>query len=232
MEGLKVSDANLVVYIHPSKAGKVSQSILRELSTLLFKYNEIFDGVVLAYDVTIQNKNAKVLPGIYPCFGVKLKAKMLLFSPKPDMLLEGKVVKLGKESLHVIVLGFSSASIAEEDIREEFRYRIKHGEEVFASTSHKRHVIKVGSMIQFLVKSFDEEILHISGSLIPVNTGSTKWLHKNMEEGSMVDRKKKRKDDRSEMHEHSTELLDDVGFSLKNEGRPKKSKRQRHAEQS
>nr|DAD24492.1 TPA_asm: hypothetical protein HUJ06_025956 [Nelumbo nucifera] len=152
MEGLKVSDANLVVYIHPSKAGKVSQSILRELSTLLFKYNEIFDGVVLAYDVTIQNKNAKVLPGIYPCFGVKLKAKMLLFSPKPDMLLEGKVVKLGKESLHVIVLGFSSASIAEEDIREEFRYRIKHGEEVFASTSHKRHVIKVGSMIQFLVK--------------------------------------------------------------------------------
>lgn len=37
---------------------------------------------------------------------------------------EGKVVKLGKESIHVIVLGFSSAAIMLEDIREEFRYKI------------------------------------------------------------------------------------------------------------
>lgn len=28
----------------------------------------------------------------------------------------------------------------------------KHGAGVFASSSHKRHVIKTGSMIQFLVK--------------------------------------------------------------------------------
>ncbi|XP_010271411.1 PREDICTED: probable DNA-directed RNA polymerase I subunit RPA43 [Nelumbo nucifera] len=230
MEGLNVADANLAVYIHPSKAGKVSQAILRQLSTLLFKYIEVFDGVVLAYDVTFRDKNAKVLPGINSYFGVKLKAKMLLFSPKPDMLLEGKVVKLGKEALHVIVLGFSSACIAEEDIREEFHYRIKHGEEVFASTSHRRHVIKVGSMITFSVKSFDEEILHISGSLIPENTGSTKWLHKHVEEGSIVERsikKQKQKDDRSKMQEHCTGILDNAGLSLNAEDQPKKTKSQR-----
>ncbi|XP_057974855.1 uncharacterized protein LOC131162417 isoform X2 [Malania oleifera] len=152
MEGLQVSDANLVVYVHPSKAAKVSEAILRELSSLLFKFSEIFDGVVLAYDVHILDKKAKILPGVHPYFGVRLKTKLLLFSPKPDMLLEGKVVKLAQESIHVIVLGFSSAIIIEEDIREEFKYKIKHGEGVFASTSHKRHTIKVGTVIRFVVK--------------------------------------------------------------------------------
>ncbi|KAJ8646406.1 hypothetical protein MRB53_008154 [Persea americana] len=153
MEGLRVADADLVVYIHPSKANKIKQAVLFQLSSaLLFQFNENFDGVVLAYDEQFQSNKAKITPGIVPNLGVKLKAKLLLFSPKPDMLLEGKVVKLGKESIHVIVLGFSSAAITFEDIREEFKYKTKHGESVFASMSHKRHVIKVGSMIRFLVK--------------------------------------------------------------------------------
>lgn len=37
---------------------------------------------------------------------------------------EGKVVKLAQESIHVIVLGFSSAVIIEEEIRGEFKYKI------------------------------------------------------------------------------------------------------------
>ncbi|KAI8007205.1 hypothetical protein LOK49_LG07G01130 [Camellia lanceoleosa] len=65
---------------------------------------------------------------------------------------KGMVVKLGQQSIHVIVLGFSSATITEEDIRDEFKYKVKHGKEVFASTSHKRHEIKVGTILRFLVK--------------------------------------------------------------------------------
>jgi len=41
----------------------------------------------LAYDVDSLDKCAKVLPGVYPYFGVNLKVNMLLFSPKPDMFL-------------------------------------------------------------------------------------------------------------------------------------------------
>lgn len=41
----------------------------------------------MAYDVNIPSKDAKILPGIHPYFGVRLKAKLLLFSPKPGMLL-------------------------------------------------------------------------------------------------------------------------------------------------
>ncbi|CAI8588962.1 unnamed protein product [Vicia faba] len=122
---------------------------------LILWYDEIFDGVVLAYDVYSFDKCAKILPGVYPYFGVNLKLNLLLFSPKPDMLLEGKVVKLTHESIHVVVLGFASAIITEKDIRAEFVYKMKHGQEVYASNSHKRHVIKVGTTIQFLVKSLE-----------------------------------------------------------------------------
>ncbi|KAK7295234.1 hypothetical protein RJT34_18139 [Clitoria ternatea] len=193
MEGLKVSKANLVVYIHPSKSKQVSKAVLRELSSLLFTFNETFDGVVLAYDVSSLDKCAKILPGVHPYFGVKLKVNLLLLSPKPDMLLEGKVVKLTQESIHVVVLGFSSAIIAEKDIREEFVFKTKRGQDVYASRSHKHHVIKVGTMIRFLVKSFDEEILHLYGSLAPDHTGSIYWLDKNLEVASHSDRSAKRK---------------------------------------
>lgn len=193
MEGLKVAKANLKVYIHPSKSNQVSGAVLRELSSLLFTYNEIFDGVVLAYDVNSLDPCAKILPGINPYIGVKLKVNLLLFSPKPDTLLEGKVVKLTQESIHLVVLGFSSAIIAEKDIREEFVCKTKRGQEVYASRTNKRHVIKVGTVIRFLVKSFDEEILHVYGSLIPEHTGSIYWLDKNLEVVSHNDRSEKKR---------------------------------------
>jgi hypothetical protein len=41
----------------------------------------------LAYDISSLDKCGKILPGIYPYFGVNMKVNMLLFSPKPDMLL-------------------------------------------------------------------------------------------------------------------------------------------------
>lgn len=52
-----------------------------------FRYNETFDGVVLAYAVNSLDKQARILSGVHPYFGVRLKANLLLFSPKPNMLL-------------------------------------------------------------------------------------------------------------------------------------------------
>ncbi|KAH9759000.1 SHS2 Rpb7-N domain-containing protein [Citrus sinensis] len=231
MEGLKVSDADMEVYLHPSKSKKVSQAILRELSSLLFKFNEIFEGVLLAYDVNILDKNGKILCGIHPYFGVKLKAKLLLFSPKPNMLVEGKVVRLTQASIHVIVLGFSSAIITDQDIREEFNYTTKYGEEVFASRSHKWHVIKVGTMIRFLVKSFDEEILHISGSLIPARTGSIRWLDKKSKNVCLADSsttKRREVEGKSEMQDNET--VGAAVSSVSNDHQIKKSKKRRFAE--
>lgn len=38
MEGLKLSEAELMIYIHPSKSRNVFQAICRELSSLLFQF--------------------------------------------------------------------------------------------------------------------------------------------------------------------------------------------------
>ncbi|KAK6939367.1 hypothetical protein RJ641_028898 [Dillenia turbinata] len=232
MEGLKVSDANMVIYVHPSNANKVSVAVHRELNSLLFQYNEIFEGVVLAYQFDIPSETAKILPGVDPYIGVRLKAKLLIFAPKPGMLVEGKVVKVARESIHVVVLGFSSAIIIDNDIREEFIYKIKHGEEVFASTSQKRHVIKVGTTIRFQVKSFDEEILHFSGSLIPAHTGSIRWLEKYLKDDSQSSRHNKKHEERDEREDvllHGDLAVDEGAVLLDNS--IKKLKKQRIGEE-
>ncbi|KAL5167222.1 DNA-directed RNA polymerase I subunit rpa43 [Glycine soja] len=324
MEGLKVSKANLTVYIHPSKSNQVSQAVLRQLSSLLFTFSEIFDGVVLAYDVNSFDTCAKILSGVHPYFGVKLKVNLLLFSPKPNMLLEGKVVKVTQESIHVVVLGFSSAIISEKDIREEFVCKTKRGQEVYVSRSHKRHVIKVGTMIRFLVKSwyqsgsypppsaavrrrfnrrlqgfvrleernsaqltagpgasprvvthhlrarqtpardhhappspcrkrarllpavssgspesisaisfcFDEEILHVYGSLVPDHTGSIYWLDKNLEVDSHSDRSEKKRRIVPERIMLEQDAVDGELSTLNIGQKSKKSKKQKHQEES
>ncbi|XP_047323943.1 uncharacterized protein LOC124927548 [Impatiens glandulifera] len=195
-EALKESDGNFMVYIHPSKANQISKAILRQFSSLLFQFNQTFDGVLLSYDVIeTDNQVAKILPGIHPYFCVNLRTKLLLFHPKPNMLLEGKVLKLSQQSIHVVVLGFLSAVITEEDISKDFRYRIKHDKEFFAKKSDKRHRIEVGTFVRFSVKSFDKEMLHISGSLASEETGNLCRLNTNSKEHSHSNRKtKKRKE--------------------------------------
>ncbi|CAN6845428.1 unnamed protein product [Brassica oleracea var. botrytis] len=188
MEGLKLTNAELMVYIHPSKSGNKLKAICRELSSLLFQYDETFDGVLLAFDVTVKSKGAKILAGLNPYFGVKVEASLLLFNPKPNSLVEGKIVKISPETIHVIVLGFSAAVVTDIDIREEFKYRMRNGEDCFVSSSHKRHVLKVGTMLRLQVESFDEEVMHIAGSLLPANTGCVKWLEKQSEEALHMDR--------------------------------------------
>lgn len=59
-----------------------------------YRFNENFEGVVLAYDVQIQDELAKILPAMHPYFGVSLKAKLLLFAPKPNMLLGSYAMSL------------------------------------------------------------------------------------------------------------------------------------------
>ncbi|KAI3460381.1 hypothetical protein Pfo_017044 [Paulownia fortunei] len=230
MEGLTECEANLVVYLHPSKAKCANDAILGELSSLLFTYSETFEGVVLAYDPNVRCNLAKILPGIYPYFGVKLKAKLLLFNPKPDMLLEGEVVKLTPHSIHVVVLGFSSAVIADEDIRDEFKHKYKHGKEVYVSRSHKKHKIKVGTILRFSVKSFDEEILHMSGSLLADHTGCARWLDKNLDQWSQADStatKRKIGEGEDKKLENDRLMINVETSSLKNDEQIKKSKKRR-----
>ncbi|XP_019174672.1 PREDICTED: uncharacterized protein LOC109170143 isoform X2 [Ipomoea nil] len=192
MDALKQCDANFVVYLHPSKSKHVKDAVYRELSSLLFKFDEALDGVVLAYEPKFDSNLAKILPGIHPYFGVRFQAKLLLFNPKLDMLLEGEVVKVCQQSIHIVILGFSSAIIADEDVRGKFKYKIKNGEEVFVSKSHRRHKIKSGTVVRFSVKSDPKK----SGSKRPVEKleyGNGRIGEENMNADNQPKKSKRRK---------------------------------------
>ncbi|KAL6211031.1 hypothetical protein ACLB2K_016259 [Fragaria x ananassa] len=217
MEGLRVSNSNLKVFLHPSKSGDVNGAIHQLLSSMIFKFDDTLDGALVAYKFDISSKDAKILNGIHPYFAVSLRAKLLLFSPKPNMLVEGKVVKLTRGSISVIVLGFSCAFIKDEDIREEFKYKNKHGKQVYISRYQKRHVIKVGTMIRLSVNSMDVDTLHIYGSLRPVDTGSIRFLDKNMGDDALTDRSKRRRENEGEsvMQQPSTTVIQGLNTKVK-----------------
>ncbi|KAG8048850.1 hypothetical protein GUJ93_ZPchr0009g1635 [Zizania palustris] len=177
MEALREAVSELTVYVHPSNAADVRRAVARQLSTLLFSYEDRFEGVLLAHEVTVESNQAKILNGLVPYFGVPVHANLLLYSPQPDMILEGKVELLGKESIHAVVLGVFSAAIMSDDIHKKFKFKRKGYGARFISRSDKHHMIKKGSMIRFSVKRVETEMsCHITGSLIPPHTGSMLWL--------------------------------------------------------
>ncbi|CAN6343129.1 unnamed protein product [Urochloa humidicola] len=208
MEALREAEAELTVYVHPSNAADVPRAVSRQLSGLLFSYEERFDGVLLAHEAQLVKKDkeyktkkkdkkkakieeeteakrkeipkilkSKILNGLVPYFGVRVYANLLLFSPQPGMLLEGKVEMLGKESIHAVVFGVFSVAIMSDDIHEKFKFKRKGHGGRFVSRSDREHFIKRGTMIRFYVKSVDTEMnCHITGSLIPPHTGSMRWL--------------------------------------------------------
>ncbi|CAM6018645.1 unnamed protein product [Sphagnum balticum] len=179
MEGFTHIYAKLSVYLHPSRAANVQQGVREIMNSLLLRYNEEFEGVVLAYlDPKIQGRTANILSGLSPYFHVQLKASFLLFSPKIGMLVEGKVNKVEKDYLGVVVLGLFNAAIGIADIREDLYYDDSGGMKAWQSESDHQHSIGLGSNIRFIVKSVQEteEIIDLCGSLQAVHTGCVKWL--------------------------------------------------------
>lgn len=170
--------AELQVCVHPAWSNNVLKGVQETLNSLLFRYNEALDGVVLAYlDLKIPSRNAKILAGLSPYFRVNLTAKLLIFSPKMGMMLEGKVNKIEEDYIGVLVLGLFNAAIGVTDIRDCFHFLEEDFERSWVSDSQK-HVIKLGTIIRFSVKSVEEkdEFLDLSGSLVPSGTGSLEWL--------------------------------------------------------
>ncbi|ERM97269.1 DNA-directed RNA polymerase I subunit rpa43 isoform X2 [Amborella trichopoda] len=232
MEGLKISKVDLTTYLPPSSSN-VQKGLLHQLSSILLRFNEKFDGVVLSFhDLKIKDKKAVVLSGLSPYFGVKLKAKLLLFSPKPGMLLEGTVNKLGKDYIGVIVLGIFNAAIAITDIREEFHYeKDEDGEPIWVSTDHGDHVIRTGTVLRFLVESVTEDIfIEISGSLKPSKTGCVRWLSSHEVESASIPRRSHKKHKSNERKPKDHDSMQEDTREDSNSHKMGKAKRKRLSE--
>lgn len=180
LDWMKLVKAELEVCVHPAWANNVQQGVREILNSILFRLNEDLDGVVLAYlDVKIPSCMAKILPGLSPYFKVNFTAKLLLFSPKLGMMLEGKVNKIEEDYIGILVLGLFNAAIGVTDIRDDFRFSAEDPlERAWVNDSREQHVIKLGTIIRFFVKNVQEkeDFLDIAGSLEPINTGCVDWL--------------------------------------------------------
>lgn len=207
LEWLKVADAELQVCVHPAWANNVQKGVQEILNSLLFRCNEDLDGVVLAYlDLKIPSHIAKILPGLSPYFRVNLTAKLLIFSPKMGMMLEGKVNKIEEDYVGVLVLGIFNAAIGVTDTRDGFHFLEENLERAWVSDS-QQHIIKLGTIIRFSVKSVEEkdEFLDIAGSLEPSDTGSIEWLTQLKFNKSSSTRK--RKHERSRVSDAMVEVF-------------------------
>ncbi|NP_001143999.1 hypothetical protein Zm00014a_032614 [Zea mays] len=256
MEALRKAEAELTVYVHPSNAKRVRHAVSRQLSALLFTYVDRFDGVLLMHEVSFligkdkegkpiyerSDRNdqiaepvsyGKIMNGLVPYFSVQVHATLLLFSPQPDMILEGMVEMLGKESIHAIVLGVFSVAIMSEDIKFKFKWKSDGGK--FVSLTDKKHVIERGTMIRFSVKRVDTEMsCHITGSLIPPHTGCMRWLSvHDPKYASELKSGESRSRDTSikiEQNEQEHRILKNEDGMVKSERPYKSRKRGRHIE--
>lgn len=186
MEGLCEKKVKMVVHLHPSRASNVRQGVREILNSLLLRFNEHFEGSVLAHsDTKIQGRTAIILEGLTPYFCVRLTTTLLLFSPKVGIFVEGKVNKVEEDYLGVVVLGLFNAAIGSSDIRNGLVYcEGIDGTRAWMNENDERHCIKIGSSIRFSVKSFqeNEEIVDLTGALLGPQTGCVEWLALQSEE--------------------------------------------------
>ncbi|KAJ7299018.1 hypothetical protein O6H91_Y323700 [Diphasiastrum complanatum] len=116
--------------------------------------------------------------GLLHIFHVGLTANILLFSPTAGMRVEGKVNKIEKDYIGVLTMGIFNAALSVMDIRDDLYFEELPHERIWTSKTDHQHVIKLGSMLSFVIKSVQEtgEFLDISGSLCSPDTGCLDWI--------------------------------------------------------
>eukprot|EP00271_Cylindrocystis_brebissonii_P013696 TRINITY_DN3383_c0_g3_i1.p1 TRINITY_DN3383_c0_g3~~TRINITY_DN3383_c0_g3_i1.p1 ORF type:complete len:330 (+),score=76.27 TRINITY_DN3383_c0_g3_i1:85-1074(+) len=180
---LTTAKAFLKLTIHPSRANLVELGVHEELNALILKYNEDFEGVLLAYsDLVLQQPHAKILDGLSPYFRVQLSASLLLFTPHVGDLLEGEVHSCGPDYVSLLVLGVFNASVKGKELLDRFASKDELAiHPSYSSRSERKHRMRMGSRVRFRVIGVRVEVddnLVIDGTLTPSNTGTLDWLTK------------------------------------------------------
>mmetsp|Transcript_35799 Transcript_35799/g.79664 ORF Transcript_35799/g.79664 Transcript_35799/m.79664 type:complete len:313 (-) Transcript_35799:486-1424(-) len=169
---LQKVDARFQIELHPSKLHNVEDGVDEQMNNLLLRYNEEFEGIVMAYsNVTSSNKAASIHP-YFPFVHLDVRAQLLLFKPVVGNMLVGEVIKVGADFIGLLVLGVLNASIAAESIHSEFKCSLQN--QSWSSTKEAGHVIQVGTLVKFEVVKMQEQagFFTIYGSLLKRGTGA------------------------------------------------------------
>lgn len=173
MNGLeRLPGAAFVVHLHPSKLASPRQGIRAHLNSLLLRYNEELEGVILSFsNERVLTHHAAIQP-YFPFVKVEVLADVVLFRARQGMRLVGTVNKVGADYIGLLVLGFINASLGAEQIRSEFRPRLT--EQCWASSKTPQHRLEVGTKVHFSVHAVRHhgQFVSIAGSLQQPGTGA------------------------------------------------------------
>merc|ERR1711968_97907 len=150
--GFFQTTCKLYVHLHPSCLTDPTSAIESELNTKLLQYDEKLEGVVLSYDnIKVENELGRVRMFCDSHFiNVHISARLLLFCPKPGAKLVGEVNYVDSGSVGLLVHGIFNASIADEQIPDEWEFfEDEDVEKSYWAMGEQR--MEVGTLVAFEV---------------------------------------------------------------------------------
>lgn len=172
MEGLERLRTKFTVDLHPSKLASATEGVRAHLASLLLRWNEDLEGVLLAFRNERVLTQAATIHPYFPFVRLEVAAEVTVFRPRPGMRLVGTVNKVGADYVGLLVLGVVNASIAADQMRPEFRPRL--AEHCWVSSKAARHRLEAGTKVHFDVAGVRRHgaFISIAGSLQHPSTGA------------------------------------------------------------
>lgn len=208
----------LRIELHPSKLNDIHAGVLSHLNSLLFKYQDDLEGILMAWDkgVKVQKTAAASIHPYFPLVHIEVKTNMLLFKPKVGSMLVGKVIKVANDFIGIHVLGLFNASIPADQIRGEFKYT--SSQSAWISKKRPEHRLEVGCEVKFKVSKLlsDSSIFGILGSLEDKrSTGNMAFIKESSSRERAEELKEKKKDKKRQAQDDDEETAKDRGEQKK-----------------
>jgi hypothetical protein len=169
MSGLCEVRGNLRVALQARHAGSVKSGVEAKLGNMLMRYYNDIGGVVLGFwNIKLLEDKGRILPTDPSRCIVNCTATMLVLRFKVNDRMIGKVSKVGKDHIALVVMDAFSVAIPGKNIGDEYKY-----DGASASWKRKNQGICEGDMLAFEVESMNEENGYFSvvGSILNHGTG-------------------------------------------------------------
>jgi hypothetical protein len=176
------------LHIHPQYSQNMSVGVMKELNTMLLKYNNDIKGVPLLYSrvelTPAPTTQAIPSPSGYPTpintsivpvtsaaiiaenpqLHIWIRVRWLAFCPSPGSRVVGSVVKQGPEQINFLLLGLFNATIKRSQLAGTLEW--SEEDSAWISPGHGRR-IGLGDLMEFEVLAVKTELnmLRIVGSL-------------------------------------------------------------------
>lgn len=160
-------EIQLQVAISPEHLHKPFEAIAKQLNTLLFRYNDDFQGIPISYSKCKlpKTKSYGRVIGEMPWIHYDVDTKLLIFKPIIGSIIKGKICKATETHLSLLVHGMFNASISGDNVAA--KYSFNNSTATWESALGDA-MIAEGDFIDFCIMSVQHNagVLCLIGSLV------------------------------------------------------------------